>query len=122
MELINELFQKVFDANGFSLSIVGMSVVFCGLITLLITMLILKSTTTGRTEKKNAALAKEANGTEEAEEITDEEEMYMDEVAAVIGLALNFHILRNSPNKMTIKRLSRSSWKEAMRAKSMERL
>ncbi len=121
MELINELLQRVYDANGFSLSMVGMSVVFCGLITLLITMLILKSTTTGRAEKKNGAPAEETGSTEETEEIT-EEEMDMDEVAAVIGLALNFHLLRNSPNKMTIKRLSRSSWKEAMRAKSMERL
>ncbi len=117
MELINELLQKVYDANGFALSLVGMTVVFSGLITLLITMLILKSTTTGRSEKKKAAAA-----ATETDAAMEEEEMDMDEVAAVIGLALNLHVLRSSPKKMTIKRLSRSSWKETQRARAMERL
>lgn len=115
MELITELLQKVNDAHGFALSLVGMTVVFSGLITLFITMLILKMTTTGRAEKKKAATEAETG-------IVMEEEMDMDEVAAVIGLALNLHILRNSPKKMTIKRLSRSSWKETLRARAMERL
>jgi Na+-transporting methylmalonyl-CoA/oxaloacetate decarboxylase gamma subunit len=116
MELINELFQKVYDANGFALSLVGMTVVFSGLLTLFITMLILKFTTSGRAEKKQAAPAEEADVDIEVEELD------MDEVAAVIGLAFNLHLLRNSPKIMTIKRLSRSSWKETLRARAMERL
>jgi Na+-transporting methylmalonyl-CoA/oxaloacetate decarboxylase gamma subunit len=116
MELFNQLLQKVYDANGFALSLVGMTVVFSGLITLYFTMLVLKKTTTGRSEKKAAAAAAET------EIEMEEEEMDMDEVAAVIGLALNLHVLRSSPKKMTIKRLSRSSWKETLRARAMERL
>ena len=113
----SDLLQNVYKANGFVLSIVGMTVVFCGLLTLFVTMLVLKVTTTGRKEKKMTAQADKTDVT-----IEEEEEMDMDEVAAAIGLALNFHVLRNSPKKMTIKRLSRSSWKESLRARAMERL
>lgn len=109
------ILQRIEAGNGLPLTIVGMTVVFCGLLLLFIVMILLKK-----------VIHKDEGTTDsevlEAEEKLVTEEINMDEVAAAIGLAFNLHALLNSPKKLTIKRLSRSLWKESQRAKAMERL
>ena len=113
-----EISRRLIEGNALSLAIVGMGVVFIGLLSLLIVMLILKKVLHPKEEVETT----ETNEPAPAAAVNDEAGTNMEEVAAAIALAFNLHILRCSPKNITIKRLSHSLWKESLRAKAIERL
>lgn len=118
-DLISGLITKINNGSGFTLSIVGMLVVFIGLLSLFISMQILARVIReingfGLRRSKKIFSQKKAELLAEA--------INMEEVSAAIGLAFHLQKIRHSSYKITIKRLARSSWKESLRAKAMERL
>ncbi len=114
--IFTEFMQKIQAGSGFTLSIVGMTVVFIGLITLFVTMIILQKVMTHFNGKGQSLSEPAAEAPEEDDEIN------MDEAAAAIAIAFKLHTVKNSHKNITIKRVSRSLWKESKRALAMERL
>ena len=113
-----EILGRLIEGNASSLAVVGMGVVFTGLLALLIVMLVLKKVLHPKEKVETA----ETDEPAPVAAVDDEAGTNMEEVAAVIALAFNLHVLRCSPKNITIKRLSHSLWKGSLRAKAMERL
>lgn len=111
-----EAFQRVNAGEGFLLSLIGMGIVFSGLISLFFAMIIMRKTIDlyRRRQSWKLIAQKKAELLEGA--------INMEEISAAIGLALHLYSYKHRSYRITIKRLTRSSWKDSLRAKAMERL
>jgi len=112
-----EFAQRIDAGSGGTLAIIGMGVVFTGLLTLFFAMLILEKTMIYIEHRK-----KEKMPSSSATLILETNELNMDEVAAAIGLALHLYKIRHSSREIKIKQLSHSQWKQSHRARALERL
>jgi Na+-transporting methylmalonyl-CoA/oxaloacetate decarboxylase gamma subunit len=114
--MFNEMIQKVIAGEGISLTLIGMTIVYFGLFLLYISMVIMQKIISLVKYRKSQKIFSRKKAELLAEVIN------MEEISAVIGLTLHLHTMRYRPYKITIKRLTRSTWKDSMRAKAMERL
>lgn len=113
---IFEALQRVDAGSGFSLSLIGMGIVFSGLISLFFAMIVMRKTIEFYKRRQSWKLIslKKAELLEGA--------INMEEISAAIGLALHFYSYKHRSYRITIRRLAGSSWKDSLRAKAMERL
>ena len=114
--IFDEMIQRINAGEGMGLTLIGMSVVFFGLFLLFISMVVMQKIISLVKYRKSQKIFSRKKAEILAEAIN------MEEISAVIGLALHLHTIKSRPYRITIKRLSRSSWKDSMRAKAMERL
>ena len=119
IELFNVAAQRIQLGDGISLAFVGMSVVFSGLILLFLSMLLLRKIMVSYEKRRTGKVVEKGK---ESVYMMGGEKVDMDRVAAVIGIALHLHSLRNREMEITIKRKDKSPWSITHRYKSMERL
>ena len=119
VELLNVFAQRIQLGNGASLAFVGMTVVFSGLILLFFSMLLLRKIMIYYEGKSTGKVMEKGK---ESVYMMGGEKVDMDRLAAVIGITLHLHSLRNREMEITIKRKEKSPWSIAHRYKSMERL
>lgn len=122
-ETISIIMQKINEANGFGLALVGMGVVFSGLVTLFMVMVALHKTIEFIELKQTASAVKEekpagAAGTQE----NKKRKTNNNEIAAAIGLAMHLHKIKNAAKGLTIQKNHVSPWKQARRSSLMEGL
>ena len=118
-EVLNVITQRIQLGEGLSLAFVGMSVVFSGLILLFLSMLLLRKIMVSYEKRRTGMVEKKGK---EPVYMMGGEKVDMDRLAAVIGITLHLHSLRNREMEITIKRVEKSPWSIAHRYKSMERL
>lgn len=118
--VFTEMLQKIEAANGFGLALVGMSVVFSGLVILLIVMIILKKVVTSFELRTRGKKKKPSHDVRITSDFQSEETM--SNIAAAICLALHLHKIRHKPRELTIQKKPGTPWKHAQRSADMERL
>lgn len=110
--MISEAMQRIEAADGVSLALSGMTVVFFGLFSLFICLLILRKFITILEKKKDQGEISLTNRTQKSVE--------MDEVAIAIGLAL--HLFKHRKKREITQKRAVSQWKESHRIRSLNRL
>jgi len=110
--IISVAIQRINAADGFSLTLTGMAVVFFGLFSLYVCLVILKKIITNIERKKDQKKIPLTNKTKKSAE--------MDEVAVAIGLAL--HLFKHRKKREITQKRSGSQWKELHRIRSLNRL
>lgn len=112
--------KRITDSDAFSLVIVGMGVVFSGLVTLFICLTLMQKIVALIEGDSNFA---ESMSDDESLGLWPEEpEQDINQLAAVIGLTLHLHKIRHSRKEIKIQRNEDSPWKQVRRSRSMERL
>ena len=92
IELLNMVARRVELGDGLSLAFVGMSVVFSGLILLFFSMLLLRKIMVYYEKRRSGKVVEKGK---ESVYMMGGEKVDMDRVAAVIGITLHLHSLRN---------------------------
>lgn len=110
--IISEAMQRIEAAGGVSLALSGMTVVFFGLFSLFVCLLILKKFIIILEEKKDQ---KKISSTDKIQKSVE-----MDEIAVVIGLAL--HLFKHRKKREITQKRAVSQWKESHRIRSLNRL
>ena len=132
MDNVNQLFELIKKAEGFTLTIMGMGVVFLGLFSLMILLRIMRVVLHWGSGEKIPIFKKQPSAVQAERNADDpmdpqnipikDRENIQEEVAVAICLALHLHKLRRAARPLRIAPKDQSNWKLAQKSQTMTHL